>query len=133
MTFWLIILAGLGSGSVCLWGGQSWPQPQNPAPTAIGGTVTDASGLVVMGAVVTPQSAASTGKRTTVTDETGYFHLAAVEPGSYTIAVAADGFAPWTAANVVVRAGERQPPLSAVLQTKTVVEAPRENLVIGQA
>jgi len=116
MTLWLIFLTGLGSASVCLWGGQSWPQPQNPAPATIGGAVTDASGLVVMGAVVTLQSAAPTGKRTTVTDETGSFHFAAVEPGSYTLAIAADGFAAWTPPNIVVRAGEQQPSLSAVLQ-----------------
>jgi hypothetical protein len=89
---------------------------QLPAPQTIGGKVTDASGLAVMGAVVTLQSGASTSKRTTVTDETGSFHFAAVEPGSYTIAIADDGFALWTAANIVVRAGENQPPIAAVLQ-----------------
>jgi Carboxypeptidase regulatory-like domain len=116
MTLWLIFLTALGSGSFCLWAGQSSPQPQNPAPVTIGGAVTDASGLVVMGAVVTLQSAAPAGRRTTVTDETGSFHFAAVEPGSYTLAIAADGFAAWTAPNIVVRAGGKQPSVSAVLQ-----------------
>jgi hypothetical protein len=105
---------GLGTiawlvASVCL-------RAQLLAPQTIAGTVTDASGLAVMGAVVTLQSGASTSKRTTVTDETGSFHFAAIEPGSYTIAIADDGFALWTAANIVVRAGENQPPLAAVLQ-----------------
>jgi hypothetical protein len=93
------------------------PHANRPeAPATIVGALTDASGLAVMGAVVTLQSGASTSKRTTVTDQTGSFHFAAVEPGSYTIAAAADGFALWTAANIVVRAGENQPPLAAVLQ-----------------
>jgi hypothetical protein len=82
----------------------------------IGGRVTDASGSVVLGALVTLGSAASTVKRTTVTDETGSFHFTAVEPGNYTVTIADEGFAPWTSASVVVRAGENQPLLSAVLQ-----------------
>jgi hypothetical protein len=70
----------------------------------------------VVGALVTLGSTASTGKRTTVTNETGSFHFAAVAPGNYTIAIVADGFAPWTAASVVVREGENPPVTSAVLQ-----------------
>ena len=91
-------------------------QPAVAASATIGGSVTDSSGSVVAGAVVTLASAAGTAKRTTVTDETGSFHFAPVEPGSYTIAIGADGFAPWTAANVAVGAGENQPSLPVVLQ-----------------
>jgi hypothetical protein len=93
------------------------PQASRPdAPGTIDGVVTDGSGSVVMGALVTLGGTASTGKRTTVTNETGSFRFAAVAPGNYTIMIAADGFAPWAAANVVVRAGENQPLISAVLQ-----------------
>ncbi|MGA2736987.1 MAG: carboxypeptidase-like regulatory domain-containing protein [Bryobacteraceae bacterium] len=93
------------------------PQVSLPdAPGTLGGVVTDSSGSVVAGALVTLGSTASTGKRTTVTNETGSFHFAAVAPGNYTITIMADGFAPWTAASVVVRAGENQPLTAAVLQ-----------------
>jgi len=86
------------------------------APGTIDGGVTDSSGSVVVGALVTLGSTASTGTRTTVTNETGSFHFAPVAPGNYAIMIVADGFAPWTAASVVVRAGKTQPLTSAVLQ-----------------
>jgi len=93
------------------------PHASRPdAPGTIDGVVTDGSGSVVVGALVTLGSTASTGKRTTVTNETGSFHFAAVAPGNYTITIVADGFAPWTAASVVVRAGENPAVTSAVLQ-----------------
>jgi hypothetical protein len=86
------------------------------APGAIDGIVTDSSGSIVVGALVTLVTTASTGKRTTVTNEAGSFHFAAVAPGSYTITIVADGFAPWTAASVAVHAGENPAAISAVLQ-----------------
>jgi hypothetical protein len=93
------------------------PQASRPdAAGTIGGVVTDSSGSVVLGALVTLGSPASTGKRTTVTNETGSFHFASVAPGNYTITIVADGFAPWTAASVVVREGENPALTSAVLQ-----------------
>jgi len=104
-ALWMMSVTGLASA-----------QPAVAASATIGGNVTDSSGSVVAGAVVTLGSAAATAKRTTVTDETGSFHFAAVEPGNYTIAIGAEGFAPWTAANVEVSAGENQPSLSVVLQ-----------------
>jgi hypothetical protein len=90
----------------------AWSQTTN----AIDGVVTDGSGSVVVGALVTLGTAPSTGKRTTVTSETGSFHFAAVAAGNYTITIVADGFAPWTAASVVVREGENPAVTSAVLQ-----------------
>jgi hypothetical protein len=84
-------------------------------PGTIDGMVTDSSGSVVVGALVTLGSA-STGKRTMVTNETGSFRFAAVAPGNYTITIVADGFAPWTGASVVVREGETPAAALAVLQ-----------------
>ncbi len=93
------------------------PHASRPdAPGTIDGVVTDVSGSVVVGALVTLGSTASTDKRTTVTNETGSFHFAAVTPGNYTITIVADGFAPLTAASVVVREGENPAVTSAVLQ-----------------
>ena len=95
---------------------QSPHASQPDPPGTIGGVVTDSSGSVVVGALVTLGSTASTGNRTTVTNEIGSFHFAPVAPGSYTITIVADWFAPWTAASVVVRAGENPAVISAVLQ-----------------
>jgi len=111
---------------------------QSPqAPGSIGGTVKDASGSAVAGAVVTLETAASTARRMTATDQAGSFHFAKVQPGAYTVAIAAPGFAPWTAASVMVRADEIQPPLSAVVQvapvsTKVDVGLPQHELAAEQ-
>ena len=83
------------------------------APGTIRGEVKDASGLVVVGAIVTLEK--TTSQRTTITDESGSFHLSAVEPGSYTITITASGFADWKLTVVVAVSVENQP-LSAVLQ-----------------
>jgi hypothetical protein len=90
------------------------------APGSIDGVVTDSSGSVVVGALVTLGSTPSTGKRTTVTNETGSFHFSAVAPGNYTITIVGDGFAPWTAASIMVREGETPAVTSAVLQVASV-------------
>ncbi len=87
-----------------------------PDAGVIQGTVKDASGSTVAGAVVTLETALSTGQRTAITDQAGSFLFSAVEPGNYNIAIAALGFAVWTAADVAVGSGDNPPSLSAVLQ-----------------
>jgi hypothetical protein len=99
---------------------QSQDAPSRLAPGAIGGAVKDGSGSVVVGAIVTLETAASTGQRTTIADEAGSFHFSAVEPGTYRIAITASGFAVWTAADVVVGSGGNPRLLSAVLQLAPV-------------
>ena len=110
-VLWTMSAAGLASAQ-----DQLRAAPGQDAPGTIRGAVTDPSGSVVVGAVVTLETAASTGQRTTITDEAGTFHFSAVGPGNYTVTIAARGFAVWTSANVVARSGENQPLLSAVLR-----------------
>jgi hypothetical protein len=96
----------------------AWTQSagaQGKAPGAVQGTVKDDSGSTVAGAIVTMETAASTGQRTAITDQAGFFRFSAVEPGDYKITIAADGFAVWTAASIVVGSSD-QPLLSPVLQ-----------------
>jgi len=99
---------------------QSQDAPGRLAPGAIGGVVKDGSGSVVAGAIVTLETAASTGQRATIADEAGSFHFSAVEPGTYKIAITASGFAVWTAGDVVVGSGGNPPLVSAVLQLASV-------------
>jgi hypothetical protein len=82
---------------------------QANAPSAIQGIVKDDSGSTVAAATVTLESAASTGQRTAIADQAGFFRFSAVEPGEYKVTIAADGFAVWTTASVVVGSGD--PPL----------------------
>jgi hypothetical protein len=83
---------------------------------AIQGVVKDGSGSVVAGAIVTLDTAAGAGQRTTVSDDAGAFHFSAVEAGNYKVTITAGGFAVWTAAYVAAGSGESQPPVNAVLQ-----------------
>src|ERR1700722_8021527 len=107
-ALWMMFLPGLACA-------QSAAAPGN-APGAIQGTVKDSSGSAVAGAIVTLETAASTGQRTAITDPNGSFRFSAAEPGNYQITIAADGFAVWTAANIAVGLGDDQPLLSPVLQ-----------------
>jgi Carboxypeptidase regulatory-like domain len=92
---------------------------QTPGAGLVQGTVQDASGSTVEGAVVTLETASSAGPRTAITDQAGSFRFASVEPGNYNIRIDALGFAVWTAANVAVGPGDHSPSLSAVLQVAT--------------
>jgi hypothetical protein len=104
---------------------------------SIQGTVKDASGSTVAGAIVTLGTSTPTGQRTAITDQAGFFRFSAVDPGSYKIAIAAAGFAVWTAENVAVGSDENQPLLSAVLQVANAsssvsVTLPRHDLAAEQ-
>jgi hypothetical protein len=95
-----------------------WAFPQtigSDNPGVVQGTVKDASGSTVGGAVVTLATAGSADPRTTITDETGSFRFALVHPGTYNIAIEALGFARWSAPDVSVGSGAT-PPISAVLE-----------------
>ena len=108
-TYWAV--------SLLLVSGMAFAQPG--APGTIDGTVKDGSGSAVAGAIVTLAAADSTAPRTTVTDNEGAFHFAAVAPGTYKVAVASTGFTVWTANVDAGMAGGPQP-LSAVLQVAPV-------------
>src|SRR5690348_12402844 len=56
------------------------------------GTVKDPSGAVVSGATVEVTSPALIGKKTVVTDSSGYYRFANLPLGTYTIAVSAPNF-----------------------------------------
>ncbi len=132
-ALWMMLVSALASAQPAAAQRSADDQP----PGAIHGTVKDGSGSVVVGAIVTLETAASTGQRTTITDEAGSFHFSAVEPGNYKIAITASGFAVWTAANVAVVSGQSQPLLSAVLQvapasTKLDVGLSQHELAVEQ-
>jgi carboxypeptidase family protein len=107
-TLWMMFIPGLVSAQST--------GAQGSAPSAIQGTVKDGSGSAVAGAIVTLETSATTSHRTASTDQAGSFGFFAVEPGNYTITIAAPGFAIWTMPNVAVAPGDHQPLLSAVLQ-----------------
>jgi hypothetical protein len=82
----LLLIAGLA--------GPLPVQAQLGATTAdISGVVTDETGGVIAGAIVTARETSTNVERSTTTGSEGRFVLAALQPGTYTITVAHPGFA----------------------------------------
>ena len=78
------------------------------APTAtLNGKVVDQTGAVIPQATVTVT--ASGGKQSTATtDQAGGFEIPALAPGTYSVAAAAEGFAPLSKPGVELVAGQKQ-------------------------
>jgi len=78
---------------------------QSTTQGAIAGTVQDPSGAIVPSATITIHSNATNAEVKLVSDGSGYFKAPLLEPGSYTINVSAQGFAPYRA-NLLVQVGQ---------------------------
>ena len=61
---------------------------------------------MVPNAKVTMKNEQSGDIRSTVSNETGYFSITAVQPGSYTVTVSAPGFKAWKEARIVFSQGD---------------------------
>ena len=73
---------------------------------SLSGTVRDTTGAVVPKASVTLQNQATNDIRTTVSNADGYFTFAAVQPGTYTVGVTAQGFQGWKQTGVIMNSGD---------------------------
>ncbi len=74
----------------------------------LSGTVYDSTGAVVPGANVTLVNSATHDILTTVSDSSGYFTFAAVEPGSYSVAITAKGFNTWKQTEIPMNPGDHR-------------------------
>jgi Carboxypeptidase regulatory-like domain/TonB-dependent Receptor Plug Domain len=108
---------------------------QSTTDGAIGGTVFDSSGAVVPQAQVVIRNNGTNAERSATTDDSGYFRVVTLQPGSYTVTVSRQGFAAYKAEQVIVQVGsvtEVSPHLKAGA-TQEVVEvtgtAPQINYV----
>jgi len=103
-------------------------QSENPAgKLSLSGVVSDPSGAVVVGAVVTVTGAAG-GTRTATTNERGYYSFGGLPAGSYDLSVSAAGFKVFHAPGIVLAAGQSLP-LDASLE---LAEASTATTVEGQ-
>ena len=68
------------------------------------GTVHDALGAVVVGAQVTLTNTSTNSQRSSATDSSGMYQFPNIDPGTYQVAVAAQGFQPETIPNIAVTA-----------------------------
>jgi len=78
---------------------------QSTTDGAIGGAATDSSGAAVPNASVTVKNNGTNAEETVTTDDTGYFRVGKLQPGSYTVSITAQGFAPFTVQQVIVQVG----------------------------
>ena len=79
------------------------------------GTVKDPQGALVPGATVEVSGPALIGKKTATTDTGGFYRIEQLPPGTYTIVVSAQGFAPQTQTNLQLTTGAL-PTLNLTLQ-----------------
>src|SRR5947209_8210025 len=78
---------------------------QSTTEGAIGGTVYDTSGAVVGGAKVVIHNNGTNAEQTIRSDASGYYRVTGLQPGSYTVTITRDGFAPYKAEQVIVQVG----------------------------
>ena len=74
----------------------------------LSGTVYDQSGAVVPNADVSLKNETSNDTRHTVSNSDGYFHFAAVPPGSYSVTIVASGFQSWSATGIAFGQGDNR-------------------------
>jgi Carboxypeptidase regulatory-like domain/TonB-dependent Receptor Plug Domain len=79
---------------------------QSTTQGSISGSVLDSSGAAIPGAVVTIRNTATDFTVKLVADASGYFKAPLLEPGTYTVAIAAPNFAGYRADNVIVVVGQ---------------------------
>jgi len=86
------------------------------------GTTTDSTGAVVANAKITMKNEASGDMRTTVSNGSGYFSITAVQPGTYIVTVAAQGFKQWQTSGIVFAQGDNRTLSNIALQVGAVNE-----------
>jgi len=72
----------------------------------LSGTVFDQTGAVVVGAKIQLKNEASGDLRGAVSDKVGFFSITAVQPGTYTISISAEGFTTWQEPGIAMAQGD---------------------------
>ena len=79
------------------------------ATTSLSGTVTDTSGAIIPGASVVVKNVATSTQFDAVSNESGYFSVPALNPGTYSVTVTLMGFKTAVLNDVRVNASTRPP------------------------
>jgi len=106
---------------------------QSTTQGSISGTVTDPSGAVVGNASVSASNTGTNAQFKTAVDGSGFFNFPLLEPGSYKVVISAQGFASYTADNVVVVVGQVTSllPHLAIAGSSAVVEVTEQTPVMN--
>jgi hypothetical protein len=78
---------------------------QSTTDGAIGGTVYDSNGAVIANATVVVHNNGTNAEKSITTNDTGYYRIANLPSGSYTVTISQQGFTPYKAIQVVVQVG----------------------------
>ena len=105
MTKRAILSAGLIAAAFALLVPPAFGQNVSGSLSA---TVYDASNAVVPNAKVVLTNEATNTTRETVSNDSGFFTISAIQPGSYTVSISARGFAVWEQKNIVFNLGEHR-------------------------
>jgi hypothetical protein len=108
--------------AVCL-GLVSRVNAQSATQGAVGGTIFDTNGAAIPNAPVSIVNDGTGAQFQVQSDGSGYFKAPLLEPGTYTISIAAAGFAPFRESNVIVQVSQMtnlEPHLSVASSNSTV-------------
>jgi hypothetical protein len=106
---------------------------QSTTDGAIGGTVYDSHDAVVANAKITVRNNGTNAEKSVTTDNSGYYRITTLQPGTYTVTISQQGFSPYKAEQVIVQVGSVtaiSPRLGIGSTTETVdvsAEAPQIN------
>jgi hypothetical protein len=78
------------------------------ATATLSGTVEDTNGAVIPGVAITVTNTATALQRKTATNDTGYFIVPLLPPGTFIVRAERDGFAPVETQNVVLNVGDQK-------------------------
>ena len=101
---WPVIACMLLTLAFCLGLTTQWAGAQTGGEGAIEGTVTDTTGAVISGAAVTATNNGTAVSVTRTTSAAGYYNIAPLIPGTYTVTVSAAGFGLFQQQNLVIDA-----------------------------
>jgi hypothetical protein len=111
----------LGLVAAAVFSSPAWTQGQ----ATISGSVTDASGAIVVGANVTATESQTGIERTTASDSSGLFVLSALRPTEYSLTVSAPAFRQYSEKGITLLADQ-----SATINVKLEVGSTTETLTV---
>jgi Carboxypeptidase regulatory-like domain/TonB-dependent Receptor Plug Domain len=117
---------------ICL-GLASRANAQSATQGAVGGTIFDTNGAAIPNAPVSIVNDGTGAQFQVTSDNSGFFKAPLLEPGTYTVSIAAPGFAAFRESNVIVQVGQittLEPHLS-VASSNATVEVSGESPVLN--
>src|SRR3981081_784111 len=89
--------------AVLCFGAGVWGHGQSATDGAIGGTVSDSTGAAIPGAKINVHNDDTGGDVTLVSDGSGFYKAALLQPGTYSVTVTAPGFGSSKTSSITVQ------------------------------